>query len=82
VQCFHGNAERLYIDPDVCIDCNACIPACPVRAIVEEFDLTDEQQIWKSINAEHAAQLPVISSKQAPLPTADTRRQELGFVVG
>ncbi len=27
VECFHADAERLYIDPAVCIACGACIPA-------------------------------------------------------
>jgi ferredoxin len=26
----------LYIDPEVCIDCSACIPTCPVEAIYED----------------------------------------------
>ena len=26
-------AEQLYINPDECIDCGACEPACPVTAI-------------------------------------------------
>ena len=26
-------AEQLYIDPEVCIDCDACVEACPVDAI-------------------------------------------------
>ena len=26
-------AEMLYIHPDECIDCGACVPACPVEAI-------------------------------------------------
>ena len=29
-------AEMLYIHPDECIDCGACVPACPVEAIFEE----------------------------------------------
>lgn len=29
-------AEMLYIDPDTCIDCGACVPACPVTAIVPD----------------------------------------------
>jgi NAD-dependent dihydropyrimidine dehydrogenase PreA subunit len=28
----------LYIDPEVCIDCGACEPECPVEAIFEEDD--------------------------------------------
>ena len=35
VACFHYDDEMLYIDPDVCIDCSACIPECPVQAIFE-----------------------------------------------
>src|SRR5712692_813743 len=32
-------AEMLYINPDECIDCGACEPACPVTAIFEEWQL-------------------------------------------
>ena len=28
-----------YIDPDTCIDCGACVPACPYNAIFPEMDL-------------------------------------------
>ena len=28
-----------YIDPDTCIDCNACVPACPYEAIFPEFEV-------------------------------------------
>ena len=33
VDCFHGDDEMLYIDPNACIDCGACEPECPVEAI-------------------------------------------------
>lgn len=33
---------QLYIDPDVCIDCGACVPACPVEAIFYVDDVPDE----------------------------------------
>jgi ferredoxin len=79
VSCFHGDDNRIYIDPETCIDCSACIPACPVQAIVEEFDLTDEQQKWLAINAERAQALPVVSEKQTPLAMAEERRRELGY---
>lgn len=79
VECFHGDAERLYIDPDVCIDCGACIPACPVHAIYETIDMPDEFAFWVSENAEKAKILPIIRSRQEPLPTAAARRSELGY---
>ena len=35
----------MYIEPDECIDCGACIPACPVNAIfLEERVPVDERQ--------------------------------------
>ena len=42
VDCIHfeeGVDKMLYIDPDECIDCGACEPACPVSAIFAEDDL-------------------------------------------
>ena len=27
----HAEADQLFIDPVECIDCGACVPACPVR---------------------------------------------------
>jgi hypothetical protein len=41
--------------------------------------MPDDQAYWIEINAERALQLPVISEKQAPLPTAEKRKAELGF---
>src|SRR3954463_8056576 len=36
-------AEMLYIHPDECIDCGACVPACPVEAI---FSLDETPHKW------------------------------------
>ena len=79
VDCFHADADRLYIDPDVCIDCGACIPACPVHAIVDAFDLPADREMWLEVNADMCATLPLITEKEAALPTAEGRRAELGF---
>jgi ferredoxin len=79
VECFHADDERLYIDPDVCIDCSACVDACPVHAIYEVIDLPDDKSQWIQINADRAKTLPKIRSRQDPLPTASSRRAELGF---
>ncbi|MET4239748.1 4Fe-4S binding protein [Bradyrhizobium sp. RT10b] len=72
VSCFHGDDERLYIDPIACIDCGACKPLCPVSAIVEDIDLDNDQ--WLDVNAEKALALPVVRTKQTPLPGAEARR--------
>lgn len=67
VDCFHEDQEMLFIDPDVCIDCGACIPECPVQAIYAEEDVPGDQQEWIAKNAEKAADLPVITEKKEPL---------------
>ncbi len=54
VDCFHYDDRMLYIDPDECIDCSACIPECPVEAIYEDDDIPEEFVIWIEINAERA----------------------------
>ncbi len=33
--------DQLYISPEECIDCRACIPECPWEAIYEDIDLPD-----------------------------------------
>lgn len=38
------SAPQLYIDPDVCIDCGACVPVCPVEAIFYIDDVPEEYQ--------------------------------------
>ncbi len=79
VECFHGDAEMLYIDPEECIDCGACVPECPVEAIYDEAQLPDDQTEWLKINAEKSKGLPVVAEQGEPLPGADARKEELGF---
>ena len=50
-----------------------------MHAIVEEFDLAEDQQHWIRINAEAAQRYPVIRARLAPLDGADARRQQLGL---
>jgi ferredoxin len=69
----------LYIDPEVCIDCSACIPECPVEAIYEEDDIPEGQEGWIEINAEKSVDLPLIEEPMEPLPGAEERKTELGF---
>ena len=37
-------ATMMYIHPEECIDCGACVPACPVAAIYESVDATPSHQ--------------------------------------
>jgi ferredoxin len=79
VACFHADEQMLYIDPDLCIDCGACAPRCPVKAIYDLADLPDEMAHWAAVNAERVLQLPVLAKRQQPLPGADAKRAALGL---
>ena len=79
VDCFHGDAEMLYIDPVACIDCGACVPECPVEAIYDEGGVPADEAHWLEINAERARSLPVVNRKAEPLATALARAMERGF---
>jgi ferredoxin len=46
------SSEMLYIDPEECIDCGACEPACPVEAIFEEDAVPDDQKDYIQKNAD------------------------------
>lgn len=35
---------QMFIDPDECIRCGACLPECPVEAIYAEDDVPDEHR--------------------------------------
>ncbi len=43
----------LFINPVECIDCGACVPACPVQAIYAEDDLPERWAHFAKINADH-----------------------------
>jgi NAD-dependent dihydropyrimidine dehydrogenase PreA subunit len=52
VDCIHPRKDEpefattrmLYIHPDECIDCGACVPACPVAAIYDSPETTPSSQ--------------------------------------
>lgn len=53
VDCIHfeeGIDRQLYINPEECIDCGACEPACPVKAIYPEDALPPEYEDAVKIN--------------------------------
>jgi ferredoxin len=43
--------EMLYIDPDDCIDCGACVPECPVTAIFPNKDVPKQWRQFIDRNA-------------------------------
>jgi ferredoxin len=61
-------ASMLYIHPEECIDCGACVPACPVSAIYDGHDATPASQkdliaandVYRNGDAETAAKAEAI----------------------
>ena len=59
VDCIHPRKDEeefeaetmLYIHPDECIDCGACVPACPVEAIFVNDEVPDQWQSFIDTNA-------------------------------
>lgn len=41
MDCIYEGARALYIQPEECINCGACVPACPEEAIYFEEDLPE-----------------------------------------
>ncbi len=67
VDCFYEGESMLFIHPEQCIDCGACVPECPVQAIYYEGDVPDAWKEYIPLNAEMAPLCPNITQKKAPL---------------
>jgi len=68
--CFYQDDVQLYIDPDECIDCDACVSECPVQAIFPEANVPDRWAPYIQLNAERVSALKGsgghITDKQVP----------------
>ncbi len=61
VDAFREGPDMLFIDPESCIDCNACVSECPERAIYPMSSVPASQQPFIALNAEKALVYPVIT---------------------
>ena len=61
VDCIHPRKDEaafvqtsmLYINPEECIDCSACLPACPVHAVFTRNNLPDKWKSYSDINHQY-----------------------------
>jgi ferredoxin len=78
MECFYQDERMLYIDPNDCIDCGACVPECPVEAIFFEGAVPTQWAQFVQLNAERVAVLKEsgghIAEKQEPKEGPGCRR--------
>jgi len=71
VECFYQDETMLYIDPNDCIDCEACVPECPVEAIYAEANTPSQWTSYIQLNKDKCDVLKgtggQITSKADPL---------------
>jgi NAD-dependent dihydropyrimidine dehydrogenase PreA subunit len=61
VDCIHpkqdegdfADAPQLYVNPNDCIDCGACVPVCPTNSVFALDDLPAEFSQFTDLNAAH-----------------------------
>lgn len=45
--------EQLFINPEICVDCGACVDVCPVLAIFEQSSLPKKWSHYADVNREY-----------------------------
>ncbi|MEO6393621.1 MAG: 4Fe-4S binding protein [Pyrinomonadaceae bacterium] len=78
VEAFHEAPDILYINADTCIDCDACVPECPVEAIYADSSLPEQWADWLPKNIEEAPKFPILSQKQPALYGPNCKGQPEG----
>ena len=63
--------NQLFIDPDECIDCGACVPACPWEAIYPDVEVPSEFAPDVPLNAlvlkrREEFRLPQVAASDSP----------------
>ena len=89
VDCFYEieNPAMLVIDPNTCIDCELCVPECPINAIWPESELPSVYAEWKDKNAELFSGGTSISQKKdalagaLPLEQIQAKEKAAGWTV-
>lgn len=73
VTCFYEGSTMLVINPEECIDCGVCVPACPIEAI--QPDTVEGSESWVEFNQKYANLWPRISIKGTPPEDADAWKE-------
>ena len=73
VDCIYEGPRMLYIQPDECVDCDACVPVCPVTAIFSDEDLPGEWKQFAAVNAEWFSEAVTGLGRRAERPRSALR---------
>ena len=65
VDCIYEGARALYIQPEECINCGACVPVCPEEAIYFDEDLPESSLAHLKDNADFFTQ--ALAGRSEPL---------------
>ena len=71
VDCFYEGDNFIVINPEECIDCGLCEPACPVKAIYAEDELPPDQIPFIEINDNLSRKWPNLTQKKDAMPEAE-----------
>ena len=78
VNCFYEGENILVIHPDECIDCGACEPVCPTKAIFPADDVPEKWKEYVALNAELSQKWPMINKQKPALPEAEEFKEKEG----
>lgn len=67
VDAFREGDRMVYIDPEECIVCDACVSQCPVETIFPEEEVPPVWTSYIELNANMAVDCPPITEKKPPL---------------
>ena len=78
VNCFYEGENMLVIHPDECIDCGACEPVCPTKAIFPESDFPEKWAEYKEHQRQYASRRGRTSPRRrtrSPRPRSSRTRR-------
>jgi ferredoxin len=86
VDAFREGPNFLVIDPNECIDCDACVSECPVEAIYPDDEVPDKWENFIDLNERlaEAWEDRIINETKDALPDADawgSKEDKLGDLI-
>mgnify|MGYP001181182252 FL=1 len=80
VDAYREGPNFLVIDPNECIDCDACVSECPVEAIYPDDEVPEKWEHFIDLNERLAEEWEdkVINETRDPLPEADEWASTVG----